>query len=523
MKGQKARELGSPDFRHPSRTEDDFDEHIDDFSLLVLTLSVLVVCESPSPFSIPIFTENDFHNPKSSQALKHIYPSNKSSINKTVSALVNCIIDNEMLLPISIYDTISKHIRWDYYTYAQNYYYRLKELGVNPHKFYERFHRKSGYDTDGKLYPVKLSNLPASIRGNNIDHEYGYGHYFYKGCLLRAWDCETDSYLGDIYDEVWQEIALPSDTIVIGKEAFSDSSCVELIIIPNSVKYIGDKAFYNCESLRYIIFPESIEGFGNEILKIKDSYVSIKTGDTDTRHYGKGTHSLVNIIVPDGRKEYYAKLLPDYRHLLVDFSGLVNSKDTSINSLSINIAKKKEVEDRQLSTIVTDEDIANAWDDEYGVKYSADKSRLLKAPIGVEVYSIRAGTRVICDYAFSFCQLKSISIPSSISSIGIHAFSSSYLTSIIIPNSVRFINRFAFHNCSGLTSILIPNSVRFLGRGVFAGCSSLLFISLPFTIKSIEECILAGCEKLHYIQIPLGTKNFFDKLLPEYKSKFVEI
>ena len=33
MKGQKARELGSPDFRHPQRTEDDFDEHIDDFPL----------------------------------------------------------------------------------------------------------------------------------------------------------------------------------------------------------------------------------------------------------------------------------------------------------------------------------------------------------------------------------------------------------------------------------------------------------------------------------------------------------
>ena len=34
MKGQKARELGSPDFRHPLRTENDFDEHIDDFSIV---------------------------------------------------------------------------------------------------------------------------------------------------------------------------------------------------------------------------------------------------------------------------------------------------------------------------------------------------------------------------------------------------------------------------------------------------------------------------------------------------------
>ena len=45
MKGQKARELGSPDFRHPLRTEDDFDEHIDDFSLasIMLLIEVLIV------------------------------------------------------------------------------------------------------------------------------------------------------------------------------------------------------------------------------------------------------------------------------------------------------------------------------------------------------------------------------------------------------------------------------------------------------------------------------------------------
>ena len=43
MKGQKARELGSPDFRHPLRTEDDFDEHIDDFPLICMSLSLKAI------------------------------------------------------------------------------------------------------------------------------------------------------------------------------------------------------------------------------------------------------------------------------------------------------------------------------------------------------------------------------------------------------------------------------------------------------------------------------------------------
>ncbi len=47
MKGQKARELGSPDFRHPQRTEDDFDEHIDDFPLISILISLRAIYQWP--------------------------------------------------------------------------------------------------------------------------------------------------------------------------------------------------------------------------------------------------------------------------------------------------------------------------------------------------------------------------------------------------------------------------------------------------------------------------------------------
>lgn len=47
MKGQKARELGSPDFRHPLRTENDFDEHIDDFPIISILLSLKTISLNP--------------------------------------------------------------------------------------------------------------------------------------------------------------------------------------------------------------------------------------------------------------------------------------------------------------------------------------------------------------------------------------------------------------------------------------------------------------------------------------------
>lgn len=43
MKGEKAYEIGSPDFRHPQRTADDFDEHIYDFSIASIALSLKAI------------------------------------------------------------------------------------------------------------------------------------------------------------------------------------------------------------------------------------------------------------------------------------------------------------------------------------------------------------------------------------------------------------------------------------------------------------------------------------------------
>ena len=43
MKGNKASELGSPDFRHPLRTESIFNERIDDFSLVSILLSLKAI------------------------------------------------------------------------------------------------------------------------------------------------------------------------------------------------------------------------------------------------------------------------------------------------------------------------------------------------------------------------------------------------------------------------------------------------------------------------------------------------
>ena len=100
---------------------------------------------------------------------------------------------------------------------------------------------------------------------------------------------------------------------------------------------------------------------------------------------------------------------------------------------------EKPKEEKVWSTEVTDEDRKNAVEDEFGVKYSKDWKRLLKAPSELKgMYSIRKGVKVIGNSAFSGCRS---------------------LTNINIPNSVTTIGKMAFMMCDSLAYITIPSSV----------------------------------------------------------------
>lgn len=124
-------------------------------------------------------------------------------------------------------------------------------------------------------------------------------------------------------------------------------------------------------------------------------------------------------------------------------------KNLSMCSFRLFSVQKPKEEDA-LSTEVTKEDLENAVVDEFGVKYSKDWKRLLKAPSELKgEYSIRKGVKVIGNSAFWLC---------------------SSLTNINIPNSVTNIGYEAFFDCRSLTNINIPNGVTNIGKMAFMGC-----------------------------------------------------
>ena len=108
-------------------------------------------------------------------------------------------------------------------------------------------------------------------------------------------------------------------------------------------------------------------------------------------------------------------------------------------------------------------------------------------------------------YAFSgFSNITSITVPSSVESIGWGAFS-------LCPNlknvyfeensQIMGINPGTFYNCSSLTSITIPSSVREISNSAFEGCGGLTSIVIPESVISIGLNAFAGCDNLATVTI----------------------
>ena len=169
---------------------------------------------------------------------------------------------------------------------------------------------------------------------------------------------------------------------------------------------------------------------------------------------------------------------------------------------------------QELSTVATDEELNEAITDEFGVKYSKDGRKLLKAPQNLDgTYSVKKGTKIICDMAFyDYSSLSSLVIPDSVIIIGFGAFEGcSSLRSLVIPDSVTSIGNRAFWWCGSLESLVIPDRVINIGDMAFYGCFSLRSLVISNSVTCIGDDAFWFCSSLRNLVIPDSVTSIGDR------------
>ena len=341
MKGQRARELGSPDFRHPQRTENDFDEHIDDFPLASILLSLKSISISPllleefGEENRLLLSENDYRDITNSPLVSILlYLLSNKDLALTYSIFISSIIhfglDNGFISAImelnyekSYSGSYSRIVSYnnngikDESDVVYNEDGKMLIRGYNLYEPYEihsdteLIHDKafsgeyywdgSGWNEVEKIIIPKgikyigrnpfafcfvhiICKSPNYVLENNtlytVDKKLLIGYYGYKN---ETFDVpEGVETIGDyaFAGRGLKFIKLPSTVKVIGDFAFLGCQLLEKIEMSTSIKHIGQGAFTDCKKLQNLKLPNGLLSIGSFAFSYCSSIQSINVPST---------------------------------------------------------------------------------------------------------------------------------------------------------------------------------------------------------------------------------------------------
>lgn len=260
----------------------------------------------------------------------------------------------------------------------------------------------------------------------------------------------ADTFLVEVVDKTKTTYTIKPGTKWIGTNSFKECTNMTNLTIPDSVIDIKPNAFCNQSAL--IPFPSI--------------------------HFGGGCTSLTSITIPDS-----VKSIGDYA-----FNSCSSMTSVVIGSGITTLGPSLFEGCDSLSSITINGSVTSIGkftknlplpSDENGLVYIGDILVDLKDKTKT-TYTIKQGTRIICG-AFNGCtNLTNITIPDSVTIIGVNAFSGcTSLTNITIPDSVVTIEGSAFNGCTNLTGVTIGNGVKSVGIQAFYDCKKLVSMSIP--------------------------------------------
>jgi len=227
-----------------------------------------------------------------------------------------------------------------------------------------------------------------------------------------------------------KSIALPSTLTTIGNEAFRNTGLTS-ISIPASVMTIGNAAFQNCGSLSSITIKDS-----ETPLTMPGSWYERPFWNPATTIYIGRNLTLTD----EDNPLLYEATSVEFGPKVTTINPSLFYTNTNLESITIG------------SGVIT---IGESAFYQCGIYWDEENNQ------GVEELVVTMGSNVtsIGKNAFRECsKLKTIALPSTLTTIGNEAFRNSGLTSITIPASVMTIGEVAFGGCNSMTSVTIEDS-----------------------------------------------------------------
>ena len=502
MKGEKAYEIGSPDFRHPQRTAYDFDEHIDDFSIASIALSLKAISFDSQLYhkyaaaDRLLFSADDYRDISQSSAFQNVMSLSSNYELATILSLFLLAISKRDLSMVSFRLLILKEPE------------RNNENLLSS-KITDDERRKAVIDDYLVEYTKdwsKLITAPKDITTYTVNER-----------------CKVIADGAFRVCKKLKSITLPIGLLKIGNNAFTDCCSLQSIVIPHGVKYIGINAFAACHSLEKTNVPASV--------------IKIEHGAFNA------CWSLENINIE-------GSLFTEINKMLISSEGVLISSWT--NQLDITIPKGvKKIGDyafmncQNLYYVCISEGVKRIGDLAFHLCQSIHTivlpntlesigNHAFSDCISLESIDIPNGVTHIGMYAFFNCKsIDKLLIPQSVISIGCAAFNrcSSHIKlhsdnphyqvqnemlissskeviscwsiskHIEIPNGVIEIGEIAFVFCKLINTVKIPDSVKRIGGSAFGGCESLKYMSIPQWVISIGEWAFSGCVSLQDISI----------------------
>ena len=240
----------------------------------------------------------------------------------------------------------------------------------------------------------------------------------------------------------------------IGSDSFRGNKYLNSVTIPDSVKVIQPRAFAEFSNLSTLKFGKNVE-------KIYD-YVFFQTNITE-------------ITLPEKLNHISG----------IAFLGNCVIKNINVDANNTNFSSNN------------------------GIVFSKDKKKIVLYPQGKteKAYTIPSTVEEICDSAFSYAQVESITISKSVKKFGNYVFSSTNIKSITIPSTVTEMGYGPVADCQKLISANIQSKVKVLPYDMFNGCASLKNVTLNDNIEEIYNRAFYGCKSLSNITLPKNLKK----------------